>query len=304
MELLSGDGLEMRRELMRQGVRIGNTTNARRMLEIYLNSDPGKRVLCVMKQGWHRGSFILPDEAIGGENAEPVYLQSFSTDCLFRLRGTSDEWRDNISQYCAGNSRLVLAVSVAFAAALIEPLQGESGGWHFTGASSLGKSTTLYVAGSVWGGGGDKGFLRRWRATINGLETVAESHHDGLLCLDEIAECKPDDVNESAYMLANGQGKARQARAGGLRRTLEWRLTFLSSGEISLADHVAQSGKRVRAGQEVRVINLPAKASETFGLFEELHGYTGYTGYKPMFTGLRACSRCKKATGDTGYIPA
>ena len=273
MELLGGDGQEVRRELLRQGVRIGNTQKARRFLEAYLNADPGKRVLCVTKQGWHRGSFVLPDEAIGGEDAEPVYLQSFSTDCLFRSRGTADEWRNNVGRYCVGNSRLLLAVSVAFSAVLVDPLHGESGGWHFTGSSSLGKSTALFVAGSVHGGGGDKGFLRRWRATINGLESVAEAHNDGLLCLDEIAECKPDDVNESAYMLANGQGKTRQSRTGGMRRTMEWRLTLLSSGEISLADHIAQTGKRIRAGQEVRVINLPAKASDKFGLFEELHDF-------------------------------
>ncbi len=128
----------------------GNWQNARRLLATYLDSDPGKRVLCVTKQGWHRGSYILPDEAIGEESAEPVYLQTFSTDCLFRQRGTADEWRDNVGRSCAGKSRLMLAVSVAFSAALIEPLQGESGGWHFTGGSSLGKSTALFVAGSAW----------------------------------------------------------------------------------------------------------------------------------------------------------
>lgn len=167
----------------------------------------------------------------------------------------------------------MLAVSVAFAAPLLEPLQGENGGWHFTGRSSLGKTTALLVGGSVQGGGGDKGFIRRWRATVNGLESVAETHHDALLCLDEIAECRPDDVNEAAYMLANGQGKTRQARGGTLRRTLEWRLAFLSSGELSIADHVAQSGKRVRAGQEVRVINLPADAEQGLGMFETIHDF-------------------------------
>jgi putative DNA primase/helicase len=64
-----------------------------------------------------------------------------------------------------------------------------------------------------------------------------------------------------------------------LRRTLEWRLIFLSSGEVSIADHVAQSGKRVRAGQEVRVINLPADAETGLGLFEELHGFSTPDGF-------------------------
>ncbi len=272
MELLKGDGQEYRSELLRQGLVIAPGRKARPLLETYLSTNPNKKALCVTKQGWHRGAFVLPDETIG-ENGEPIYLQTLSTNHLFRQAGTLDEWREQVGQYCAGNSRLVLAASVAFAAPLLEPLQGESGGWHFTGQTSKGKTTALFVAGSIHGGGGDKGFIRRWRATINGLETVAETHHDALLCLDEIAECRPDDVNEAAYMLANGQGKARQSRGGGLRRTLQWRLIFLSSGELSLADHVAQSGKRVRGGQEVRIVNLPADAEQGLGLFEAIHDF-------------------------------
>lgn len=272
MSLLSGDGKEYRERLLELGLVIAPGRKARLLLETYLNTKPEKKALCVTKQGWHRGAFVLPDESIG-ENAEPIYLQTVSANHLFRQSGTVEGWRKNVGQHCIGNNRLILAVSVAFSAPLLEPLQGENGGWHLTGQSSKGKTTALCVAGSVHGGGGDKGFIRRWRATINGLETVAETHHDSLLCLDEIAECKPDDVNEAAYMLANGQGKARQSRGGALRRTLEWRLVFLSSGELSIADHVAQSGKRVRAGQEVRVINLPADAERGLGLFEELHGF-------------------------------
>jgi len=272
MSLLSGDGREYRERLLELGLVISPGRKARILLESYLNTKPEKKALCVTKQGWHNAAFVLPDETIG-ENAEPIYLQTVSANHLFRQSGTVEDWRENVGRYCARNSRLVLAVSIAFAAPLLEPLQGESGGWHLTSQSSKGKTTALYVGGSVHGGGGDKGFIRRWRATINGLETVAATHNDSFLCLDEIAECKPDDVNEAAYMLANGQGKARQSRVGALRHTLEWRLVFLSSGELSIADHIAQSGKRVRAGQEVRVINLPADAEKGFGLFEELHGF-------------------------------
>jgi len=272
MELLGGDGREFRQSLLNQGLDIGGR-KSRALLEAYLNVKPDKRALCVTRPGWHRGGFVLPDEFIGGQDAEPIYLQTFTAKHLFRESGSADEWREKLGVFCRGNKRLVFSVSFSFSAPLLEPLQGESGGLHFTGNTSEGKSTALYVAGSVHGGGGDKGFLRRWRATINGLESVAEAHHDSLLCLDEIAECKPEDVNEAAYMLSNGQGKARQARAGGLRGTPEWRAVFLSSGEISLADHIAQCGRRVRGGQEVRVVNLPADAGKGFGLFEDLHGH-------------------------------
>ena len=63
----------------------------------------------------------------------------------------------------------------------------------------------------------------------------------------------------------------------GCQALLGLALHFFPLGRTRLArratDHVAQSGKRVRAGQEVRVINLPADAEKGFGLFEELHEF-------------------------------
>ena len=58
----------------------------------------------------------------------------------------------------------------AFAAPLLHHTRSESGGYHFVGPSSTGKSTALIVAGSVWGGGGTGGYVRSWRTTANGLE--------------------------------------------------------------------------------------------------------------------------------------
>jgi hypothetical protein len=49
-------------------------------------------------------------------------------------------------------------------------------------------------------------------------------------------------------------------------------LLFLSSGEVSLADKMAEIGKRSKAGQEVRLVDIPADAGAGKGAFEELHG--------------------------------
>jgi uncharacterized protein (DUF927 family) len=49
-------------------------------------------------------------------------------------------------------------------------------------------------------------------------------------------------------------------------------LLFLSSGEVSLADKMAEIGKRSKAGQEVRLVDIPADAGAGNGVFEELNG--------------------------------
>lgn len=103
---------------------------------------------------------------------------------------------------------------------------------------------------------------------------MASLHNDGLLVLDELGEIDPREAGAAAYMLANGTGKARARRDGLARSAATWRLLFLSSGEVGLADHMREAGKRTRAGQEVRLADLPADAGAGHGLFEMLHGHT------------------------------
>ena len=97
-------------------------------------------------------------------------------------------------------------------------------------------------------------------------------HNDALLPLDEISEVDPRRVGEIVYMLLNGTGKGRANRDVTGRRTPVWRLAVLSSGEVSLAEKLLEAGRRPHAGQEVRLIEIPADAGSGFGLFENLHG--------------------------------
>ncbi|GAB4063965.1 hypothetical protein GCM10028812_00270 [Ancylobacter sonchi] len=207
---------------------------------------------------------------------ERIILQtSGSVDHALREAGTLEGWQRDIARYAVGNSRLALALSTAFAAPLLYPTGSESGGFHFRGASSTGKSTALVVAGSAWGGGGIRGYVRTWRATSNGLEGVAGMHCDCLLCLDEMGQVDGREAGQIAYMLANGVGKSRASRSGEARPAAEWRLLFLSSGELSLADKIAEDGRgrRAAAGQQVRIVDIPADAGAGMGMFENLHGF-------------------------------
>jgi uncharacterized protein (DUF927 family) len=122
----------------------------------------------------------------------------------------------------------------------------------------------------VWG---EPERVESWRATANGLEGVASGHNDNILVLDELKEIDPREAGSVAYMLANGSGKRRGRPQGGTRPRLMWKVLFLSTGEISLAQHVEAAGLRVHAGQEVRLLDLPADAGQGLGIFENLHGY-------------------------------
>lgn len=268
--LLAGDGSELRSTLLREGVRITPNRALRSRLETYLQQMPPRtKARCVARTGWHGHAFTLPRETYGDSDAEPVLLQGANLDGIaLGKAGTLDEWRDTVAVPCAGNSRLVLALSMAFAAPCLGLLQIEGGGVHLRGPSSAGKSTALHVAASVYGP--PDGYGQTWRATDNGLEGAASMHSDLLLVLDELGQLEPKHAGQVAYLLANGQGKARSHRDGSPRAVARWRVLFLSAGEIGLGDLVTQNGGQVRAGQEVRVIDLPADAGAGLGLFERV----------------------------------
>lgn len=269
MEMLKGSGEELRGELLRLGLEIAPGNKVRNLLLSYIiASKPIQRVCCVSRTGWHESVYVLPECSIGCSDERVVY-QTEHQSKGFSQSGSLDEWKAHVSSLCKGNSRLILSVSCAFAAIVMHLVGAESGGLHFVGASSSGKTTALRVAASVCSA---PDYLNRWRATTNGLEALAALRCDSLLILDELAQVDAKEAGEIAYMLANGSGKTRANRSGGSRSRYEWRLLFLSAGEIGLAQHMNDAGKKAKAGQEVRLIDINADANKGYGIFENLHG--------------------------------
>ena len=267
------DGAEVRKLLADHGLEIMTFKQARDRLNQYIvMSQPEQTALCLDRLGWcnNFSAYILPNRTIGSTGEEDVVYQPAvpGGHITIRQHGCLENWQ-NLSGLCAGNSRLVMALCTAFAAPLVELMGMESGGFNFVGGSSTGKTTALFVAASVYG---DQHYLNRWRATGNGLEAMAAAHNNALLILDELAQVSSREAGEIAYMLANGTGKARASVTGGSRAIVRWCLLFLSAGEISLAQHMRESGKKARAGQEVRMVDIPADAGAGKGMFENLHG--------------------------------
>ncbi len=275
-QLRAGNGEELRRILLDLGLEfaVGKTSKDAFMF-LLSAAKPNARALSVRHVGWNDRAFVLPEDKFGDAGSELVVFQPDTpVKHAYRTGGTFKAWQQDVAGYAIGNSRLVLGISAAFAGPLLQLINMEGGGLHFRGPSSIGKTTVLQVAASAWGGGGLSGYIARWRLTDNGLEGLAQLHCDTLLALDEIAEVDPGAAGKAAYMLANGTGKVRASRSGDMRPPPEWRVLFLSTGEIGLAEKIGEDPrKRTTAGQEIRVIDLPADAGAGLGLFENLHGF-------------------------------
>lgn len=270
LELLEGDGSDVRRELAQQGLHIASAQTARHLLAAYIKTwQVEGRARCVDRLGWLGDVYVTPLGSIGHTSELVVFQNGHAIEPAYSESGTADEWCDCVAALAQGNSRLVFALSAAFAGPLADIAGEDSGGFHFRGASSSGKSTTLKLAASVWGK--PSNYVRLWRGTVNGLEGLATLHNDGLLILDEIGQIDPAAAGDAAYLLANGQGKARANRNGLARAAQRWRLLFLSAGEESLSAVMARAGKKSSAGQEIRLADIEADAGAGMGIFETLH---------------------------------
>ncbi len=95
----------------------------------------------------------------------------------------------------------------------------ESDSFHLVGESSIGKSTALAVAASVYG---NKDYVQTLRATDNALEGLAAQHNHALLILDELSQLSARIAGEVFYMLANGQSKASAFKTGQARNRALW----------------------------------------------------------------------------------
>jgi len=155
----------------------------------------------------------------------------------------------------------------------------------------------------VWGVGEIGGFMRSWRATDNGLEGIAAVHNDTLLVLDEINQADAKTVSASAYMLANGAGKQRANLVGGAREVATWRVPFLSSGEETLDKMIREATPQKRAakaGQMVRIIDIPADAGTGFGVFDHTDEWSSEPERKKAGAQLSDALE-KTATSDYGH---
>ena len=132
----------------------------------------------------------------------------------------------------------------------------------------------LAAGASVWGRGGSPGYVRSWRATANGLEGAAASATDTCLVLDELGVGEARDVAASIYTLANGSGKQRARRDGSPQEPRAWRVFVLSSGELPVETKIAEDyGRKARAGQTIRLLDIPADRGLGFGAFDHAGEY-------------------------------
>lgn len=214
--------------------------------------------------GWQCGAYIMPDGEIIGTPDQPVLFSGRSSAASgYTTSGTVESWRENVGRLAFGNYSMMTGVAAALAAPLIGLAGADGFGIHLYEQSSAGKTTTANVASSLYG---NPDVLRlTWYGTALGLANEAAAHNDALMPLDEIGQgADPVEVYKSAYALFNGTGKLQGTKEGGNRDLKRWRTVAISTGEMDLETFIASAGRKAKAGQLVRLLNIPMRRAVRF----------------------------------------
>src|SRR5215212_8643622 len=162
--------------------------------------------------------------------------------------GDDTSWVQAVAQV-ADRPRALLALYASLAPPLLEIIEAPNFGIDWCGFTSLGKTTTLRVAASVWGNPDERGtntVLHTWDATRVWVER-ASATLDGLpLLLDDTKRAKQRSlVAQTIYDVVQGRGRGRGSPKG-LRRSGSWRTILLSTGEAPATSFTEDAGTRAR----------------------------------------------------------
>lgn len=173
-------------------------------------------------------------------------------------RGSFEKWRQMAAEVRAMSVTAKIVLAASFASPLLQPLGCLPFFVHLWGVDSgTGKTVALMVAASVWGDPAVGSYVKTFDGTAVGMEKTAAFLNNLPLCLDELQLAKDakGKTNFDVYRLAQGVGRTRGNRSGGVDRTPTWQNCILSTGESPL------TGQASGAGAVNRVIDIECKAN-------------------------------------------
>lgn len=209
-----------------------------------------------------------------GKNSELKifpYPKAKTFNSSFQSKGTLDEWKDKVAESAKYSFYIMLGLCSALAGICIFFTKIESGGFHFSGDSSKGKSTTLDIAASVFWG---HSYILDWNITDTAFEQYAESRNHGLFLVDELVliesnkQVAAQKMQKIVYMLGSGSGKLRSNTYQ--EYSSSWQLVALSNGENNLNQHASEGQMKRKDGEKARFIDIPVSCHNEMGIFNSL----------------------------------
>ncbi|MFZ2955424.1 MAG: DUF927 domain-containing protein [Candidatus Ozemobacteraceae bacterium] len=189
----------------------------------------------VMKAGdWRKTDVILVHDNAGLTQV---------VDAM-QIHGDFDSWKEVLIKV-----RALPLVNLAFIMAFVPVVQMLFPGvenfiFHLYNGTSCGKTTSLYLAASVWGN--PKRLFLTWNTTAVHIERVCSACSYLPVFIDEVKLVeKPELIRKLIFSIASGVGKGRGAIHGS-QATSRWTLSVFSTGEVPITSFTPDAGTRAR----------------------------------------------------------
>lgn len=267
------------------------------LLVKYLKTDPARRITLVEKTGWFKDwTFVFQDDAIGPDAKSVRYRSLSDEDRGAGVAGDLPSWSAIIKIVLCSSSAM-LALGTSFGGPFHQLLRIEGGGFNLYGRRGTGKTSACVAAESVWVKTG-RDFVTTWDISATALDERKSESSDMLAYFDDLARAGSTDskriakASDGIFRLTTGSARKRSKHFKvdpGLPPS--W-IAVLSTSVPSLLDISLAAGSHVFAGEEDRLIDVPAVVSEKLGIFEEC---------PPGFKDTRAASFALESISAANY---
>lgn len=162
-----------------------------------------------------------------------------------RQCGSFDAWIDTAQECRQGSVTARILLATSFAAPLLSIVGSLPYFVHLWGVDSgTGKTVGLMLAASVWGDPALGSYVQTFNSTQVGQERTAAFLNHLPYCIDELQLTKDSrgKSNYDVYQLAQGVGRARGRKHGGIDAAPTWSCCFLTTGESPIVSDSAGAG--------------------------------------------------------------
>jgi hypothetical protein len=214
----------------------------------FASTIPHKRVTSRFGRGRNHGPFFFPGLSSSTEFAPLASGDAALYRAYASRQGSLTGWLD--AMHALADEALTIP-QAAVLAAFVPPLQRRLQIPNFIldlhGDTSTGKSTALKLAASAYGRPHDPdSLILQWMNTQVAVEQVASVCGELPIFLDDAQHCPVELKRAVIYMIANGRGKGRGGRGGGISETATWHTVALSTSEEPLHEASPHEGARGR----------------------------------------------------------
>jgi hypothetical protein len=255
---------KVRAQLVYEGFKIFAHSRTGYFETLLKNLTPSKRVLTVSKPGWVNDRlYIAPNGDGHGEEASGETVRFENPPIADASAGTLEAQLEAFEiALTHGSAHHLVGILAGCAGVLVDFVKLDSNPvLALTGASSAGKTTALYLAGSAFGKaavtkGDDKTLIHSLRGTPNAMEALAEAANGSFFGLDE-TKLFEGDIQALIFSIAIGSGKGRLNQVADLKKTKGWRTFTMLTSERGISELVETASKRAAAvGMTARLADL------------------------------------------------